>query len=170
MGDLVLHHFQTNWFGARADMATYFVLSSAYSRYGCWGATEDYRIPLTPKFNAIYALTGYTFVAAPPAPAPLTATPAAGVVTLGWGASAGASLYSVQRGTAPGGPYTVVATPATPGYTDARAAFGVTYYYIVTASINGIESLASNEVSAQAIVPETPVVPRQPKEHPPARK
>jgi hypothetical protein len=45
----------------------------------------------------------------------------------------------------------VLATPTTPGYTDSTAAPGVTYYYIVTASVSGITSLASNEVSAQGV-------------------
>lgn len=149
MNTLLLHHIRDNWFATGGDLFTYFVLSSAYSRYGCWGATEDYRIPVTPKFNALYTLTGYDFVAAPPAPAMLTAAGDGGHVVLTWGASAGATGYSVQRGTSPGGPYTVLATLATPGYADTSSSPGVTYYYIVTASVSGIESLASNEASAR---------------------
>jgi len=74
----------------------------------------------------------------PPAPAALTATVSGGQVVLSWGASAGATLYSVQRGTTPGGPYAVIATLTAPGYTDTSATPGVTHYYIVTASVSGV--------------------------------
>jgi len=165
MGALLLHHISDNWFATGGDMFTYFVLSSAYSRYGCWGATEDYRIPVTPKFQALYTLTGYDFIAMPPEPAALTATVSGRQVALSWGASAGATGYSVQRGTTSGGPYTVLATLTTPGYTDTSAMPGVIHYYIVTASVSGIDSLASNEVSAQAGPPRRvsphPVQPRR---------
>ena len=150
MNTLLLHHIRDNWFATGGDMFTYFVLSSAYSRYGCWGATEDYRIPVTPKFNALYTLTSYDFVAAPPAPASLIATDGGSQIALSWGASAGATSYSVKRGTSPGGPYTVLATPTASSYFDTSAAPGITYYYIVTASLSGIESLASNEAPARA--------------------
>ena len=164
MGALLLHHISDNWFATGGDLFTYFVLSSSYNRYGSWGATEDYRVPVTPKFQALYTLTGYDFVAMPPAPAALTAT-SGGQVVLNWGASAGATSYSVQRGTTPGGPYTVLATLTAPGYTDTSATPGVIHYYIVTASVSGIESLASNEASAQAGPPRRvsprPVQPRR---------
>ncbi len=166
MNTLLLHHIRDNWFATGGDMFTYFVLSSAYSRYGCWGATEDYRIPVTPKFNALYTLTGYDFVAAPPAPAALIATDGGSQIALIWGASAGAASYSVKRGTSPGGPYTVLATPTASSYFDTSAAPGITYYYIVTASVSGIESLASNEASARAGPPRwrppSPVRPTRP--------
>jgi len=151
MGTLLQHHIRDNWFATGGDLFTYFVLSSSYSRYGSWGATEDFRVPVTPKFQALYALTGYNFVAMPPTPSALTAiSSGTSQLVLSWGASTGAADYSVKRGTAPGGPYTVLTTLILPGYTDTSAAPGRTYYYVVTASVSGIESLASNEVSAQA--------------------
>ena len=44
------------------NIYNYFALVSQASRYGCWGATEDWkdRIPGPPKLQAIYELTGTT--------------------------------------------------------------------------------------------------------------
>lgn len=53
MGPLVEHHIVDNWFGQGGDMFGYFSLAGYYSRNGDWGATEDYRILTTPKYQAI---------------------------------------------------------------------------------------------------------------------
>jgi hypothetical protein len=53
MGPLVEHHLVDNWFGQGGDMFGYFSLAGYYSRNGDWGATEDYRILSTPKYQAI---------------------------------------------------------------------------------------------------------------------
>lgn len=146
IGDLLRHQISDNWFASGGDLFTYFVLSSTYSRYGSWGATEDYRIPVTAKFNALYSLMDYSFVAAPPAPTGLTAV-AGENVQLSWSDSEGATSYSVKRGLAPAGPYTEIARTSDPSFADTTAVRGVTYCYIVTAFQSGIESRASNEVS-----------------------
>ena len=148
MGELLEHHIAANWFATGGDLFTYFVLSSTFSRYGSWGATEDYRIPMTVKFNALYTLMDYPFVAAPAAPIGLAAAVnGSGQIDLTWNSSDGASTYSIQRGSVAGGPYTQVATTFDPSYSDSSAVSGMTYYYIVTALVSRIESLASNEAS-----------------------
>ena len=58
MGDLVTHEFRDNLFGAGVDLASYFSLASAGSRYGCWGALEDLSKLDTAKYKAILGLTG----------------------------------------------------------------------------------------------------------------
>jgi len=58
MGELVQHEFRDNLFGQGVDLASYFSLASAASRYGCWGATEDLSNLDTPKYKAIINLVG----------------------------------------------------------------------------------------------------------------
>jgi fibronectin type 3 domain-containing protein len=100
-------------------------------------------------------------LAAPPAPPTnLTATAGSSQVTLTWNSSAGASSYSVYRGTATGGESaTAIATgvTATP-YVDGTVVNGTTYYYVVTALNNVGPSSKSNEASAtpQLAAPGTP--------------
>jgi len=47
-----------DWFGRGGDMYMYFSHCSAYSRYGCWGLSEDIANLNTPKWQAIYSLAG----------------------------------------------------------------------------------------------------------------
>ena len=54
-----MHDAVTNWFEKGGDMYMYFAAPGAYSRYGCWGLSEDIRQTNTPKWQAIYELTGY---------------------------------------------------------------------------------------------------------------
>ncbi len=46
------------WFAMGGDMYMYFAAPGGYSRYGCWGLSEDIRQLDTPKWQAIYQLTG----------------------------------------------------------------------------------------------------------------
>lgn len=57
MKDLVLFDSK-NWFTMGGGLYMYFASPSAYSRYGCWGLSEDIRQLNTPKWQAIYELTG----------------------------------------------------------------------------------------------------------------
>ena len=70
---------------------------------------------------------------APPVPVNVTATPGNTQVTLAWSASSGATSYNVKRSTTSGGPYTTIASPATPGYTNTGLTNGTTYFYVVSA-------------------------------------
>jgi len=68
-------------------------------------------------------------------------------VRLNWSASAGATSYKVKRATVSGGPYTVIASPATNTYTDTTPVQGTTYYYVVSAVNAFGESANSLQVS-----------------------
>jgi fibronectin type 3 domain-containing protein/DNA-binding beta-propeller fold protein YncE len=85
---------------------------------------------------------------APSAPTNVTATPGNAQVVLTWSASSGATGYTVQRGTAPGGPYVQAGTPSTTTFTDSGLVNGRPYYYVVRATNTGGTSLPSAEVSA----------------------
>ncbi len=56
MGELVRRDLKDNWFDLGGDLFMYFTLSSAYSRYGCWGLTEDITKLDTPKYKAATSL------------------------------------------------------------------------------------------------------------------
>jgi fibronectin type 3 domain-containing protein len=82
------------------------------------------------------------------APLTVTATPGNGQATLTWAAVAGATGYKVKRSTTNGGPYTTVGTPTTNGFTDTGLTNTTTYYYVVSATNAGGESVNSSQVSA----------------------
>jgi hypothetical protein len=72
-------------------------------------------------------------------------------VRLRWSPLPDASCYHVYRGLASGGPYTKIADCYVTDrctYPDTDLMIGVTYYYVVTSVIGGVESLDSNRVSA----------------------
>ena len=81
-------------------------------------------------------------------PTGLTATPGNNQVILNWTAVSGATNYNVKRATTSGGPYTIIASPATTSYTDTTVINGTTYYYVVSALSGSGESPNSIEVSA----------------------
>jgi fibronectin type 3 domain-containing protein len=71
---------------------------------------------------------------------------------LTWNAVGGAGSYNVKRSLTSGGPYTTIATGvATTNYTDTGLAYGTTYYYVVSATVGGVESL--NSLEATVAVP-----------------
>ena len=79
----------------------------------------------------------------------LSATGGNSKVNLVWDAITDATSYTVKRSTTAGGPYTTIATDITEtSYTDTNVTNGTTYYYVVTAIVNGSESWSSNEASA----------------------
>ena len=59
MKQIVMDDVLKNWFGLPrpGDIYNYFSLASAYSRYGCWGATDDLSTLNTPKYQAIQQIT-----------------------------------------------------------------------------------------------------------------
>ena len=71
-------------------------------------------------------------------------------VILNWATSVGAAGYNVLRSTVSGGPYLIIASNVTATtYKDAAVIFGVTYYYVITATASeGAQSGMSSEVSA----------------------
>jgi len=84
----------------------------------------------------------------PAAPTNLTATPGNAVVTLTWTASTGATGYNVKRATTDGGPYTQLAAPTSPAYTDSSVTNGTEYFYVVSALNAAGESPDSAQASA----------------------
>lgn len=73
---------------------------------------------------------------------------ASGTISHAWDAVTGAS-YKVYRGTAQGGPYTLIASGVTAlAYQHPSLANGTPYYFVVKATISGVDSANSNEVSA----------------------
>jgi acid phosphatase type 7 len=98
-------------------------------------------------------------VSVPAAPQNLAAAPGNGQVALSWTASAGATSYRVKRSTTSGGPYTLVASPASANYVDSGLVNGTTYFYVVSA-VNDIgESADSSQVSATPAAPTVPAAP-----------
>jgi fibronectin type 3 domain-containing protein len=101
--------------------------------------------PNSNEVSTIPAATGTV----PAAPTGLVATPANNSVGLTWNTSAGATGYSVYRGTSPGGEAaTAIATPSTNSFTDNGVTNGTTYYYKVTARNAAGTSAASAEINA----------------------
>ncbi|MFN8158810.1 MAG: hypothetical protein U0R68_15440 [Candidatus Nanopelagicales bacterium] len=85
---------------------------------------------------------------APAAPTNLVATPGNATVGLSWTAPAGATSYAVYRGGV------VVATTATPTWTDTTVSNGTTYsYYVVAYKQNSPASAASATVTAKPVAP-----------------
>ena len=73
MDTLVQNHIRNTWFGNGGNLFGYFGLAGAYSRYGDWGATDDYRNLTTPKYDALVNLTGCERNSMPFAPGGLVA-------------------------------------------------------------------------------------------------
>jgi hypothetical protein len=92
---------------------------------------------------------------APPGPSGLKASGGTGQVSLSWTASAGATSYSVYRGTSAGGESaTPIATGLTaPSFTDTGLSSGTTYFYQVTAVNSAGQSPRSAEASASTAPP-----------------
>jgi fibronectin type 3 domain-containing protein len=151
MTNCILNDVRTNFFGqGHGDLYNYFTLSSAFSRYGCWGASDDITQRSGPKWQAIYNLTGYTPGSAPAAPTNLTASGGNTQVTLNWTGSAGATSYKVYRATTAGGEGTTPIASGITGttYTNTGLTNGTTYYFKVAAvNVNGTGS-QSGEASA----------------------
>jgi len=90
--------------------------------------------------------------APPAAPVVTGATPGSAQVVLTWTIPAGATSFTVKRGTAPKTYSTTVATGLVSGtYTDKSVTNGTTYYYVVDAVNAGGSSPDSNEVTATPV-------------------
>ncbi len=90
----------------------------------------------------------------PPAPAGVTGIALNGGVQLAWQPAAGATGYTIYRGTSAGSITTALSavggiTGTT--YTDTTAQNGTTYYYAVRSATSGVESLNSLVVQAKPV-------------------
>ena len=84
----------------------------------------------------------------PSAPAGVTVTLGTNRVILNWTATGGATSYTVKRATAPGGPYTTIASGLTsPTYTDTSRTSDVAYYYVIVAVNAFGSSSGSTEIA-----------------------
>jgi len=84
----------------------------------------------------------------PPSPASLGATAGNRQILLNWSASAGATSYTIKRGSSSGSETTLVTGITGTSYTDTNLNNGTTYYYLVTATGPGGTSGNSPEASA----------------------
>lgn len=103
--------------------------------------------------------TGYLVdINTPVVPTNLDAAAGNKEVNLKWDRVEGAINYNIKRSETPGGPYQKIAstTAGAITYSDSGLENGRTYYYVVSAIVNGIESPNSNEVSATPIAPPDP--------------
>jgi len=121
----------------------YYYVVSAYNSYG--QSANSAEVNATPT--------------APPPPAVptgLQATAGNTQVSLTWTAITAATSYHVKRSTTNGGPYTQVAAPISPNFTDTGLANGTAYFYVVSALNSAGESANSSPVSATPVAPATP--------------
>lgn len=70
-----------------------------------------------------------------------------GEIILSWAPSNGATHYNVKRSLDSSGPYTVLAGPNVPAYTDSGLTAGTRYYYVISADGPVGESGNSSVVS-----------------------
>ena len=103
-------------------------------------------VPVNGLWGAVLVHEGA--VIAPAAPANLKALEGESQVTLTWNAVPGATSYKVFRSYLSGGGYQEIAEVTGTSYIDTDVENGRTYYYVVRAVKDGLDSANSNEVSA----------------------
>jgi autotransporter-associated beta strand protein len=105
--------------------------------------------------NTIAALTFADVAIGPEPPSGLSATGGTGRISLTWSATTGATSYQVKRSTNSGGPYTTIASTATPTFNDVSVVSGTPYFYVVSAvstvGTSSSEGLDSTQATATAI-------------------
>ncbi len=91
----------------------------------------------------------------------LTAAAVNAQVQLHWNAHAGVTGYNLKRSLVSGGPYTtIVSNLVATNYIDATVGTCQTYYYVVTMTVGGVESVPSPEVSVTVPYLATPFTSR----------
>jgi autotransporter-associated beta strand protein len=133
---------------ARFGAGAYSIITGAKSI-----SADSFTLGAAPSgYNYALSASGgvLSLVVSPPTPPTgLSATAGDGAVRLNWNSSFGATSYDIKRGSASGGPYTVLSTGGTAtSQTDTTVIDGTTYYYVVSALNSAGESVNSNEVSA----------------------
>ncbi|WP_028547401.1 dockerin type I domain-containing protein [Paenibacillus sp. UNC451MF] len=92
------------------------------------------------------------------APANLLAHAGDGSVGLSWDTVTGATYYKVKRSTQSGGSFaTVAGNVYSSSYTDSNVINGITYYYVITAANDKLESAPSLQASAKPEAASLPV-------------
>jgi hypothetical protein len=112
--------------------------------------TRNGRISFGAALAALLALATFASASWAPPGAPSGVTPFAGdhEVSLAWASSAGASSYTILRGTSENNVTTPVGSTASTSFTDSTANNNVTYFYKVVAVSGAGNSPASQTVSA----------------------
>lgn len=87
----------------------------------------------------------------PPVPGALVATPGDGQVSLSWGASAGATVYTIWRKTGATGTYAKIGSSTTTTYLDSAASDGTTYVYKISAGNGSCDSDFDAEQTATPV-------------------
>ena len=119
---------------------------------GTWPGSPDGTTVFPQRMTVDYVRV-YGYLPAPPnAPTGLSVIAGNAKAYLSWDASAsGATGYKVKRAAASGGPYSLVASPATNIYTDAGVSGCASFYYVVSATNSAGES--TNSAEATVTVP-----------------
>ena len=121
-------------------------------------------LSITGTSGALSHTAGTTLLVNLDPPASVSAVPGAGKVTLSWPASVGGTSYQVKRSNISGGPYQMLACPATTNYLDTAVVGGTDYYYVVSAAYSGNpnaggSSADSNETRATPTTAQPPSCP-----------
>ena len=111
-----------------SDTTDLFSGVARYLRVTITGGSADY--------PSLYDVQIYGAVGPQPTatPAGLTATAAAAQINLAWLPVPGATSYQVKRALSPGGPFTLLASPAATTHADTTALPGLPYHYVVSAT------------------------------------
>jgi hypothetical protein len=111
---------------------------------------KKYRINITANvgFSEYTCIGEMEMMEAIEAPTNLLAIADTSKVNLSWDIVTGAETYNIKRSTTPKGPYTSIDTTSANTYTDNTVIEDSTYYYVVSAVNEGVESDNSNEVYA----------------------
>jgi serine protease len=134
---------------------------AALALSACWMETATLKSLLLGTVDPVASMSGITVTGgrlnankaliactSPVAPAGLAATAGNAQVALQWNASLGGIAYIIKRGSS-SGTETFLNWTVQTTFTDSTAVNGTKYYYIVKAvNANGVQSGASNEVSA----------------------
>jgi hypothetical protein len=119
---------------------------------GFGGVSEDRVVSNSGSYNATAALTLGVWVMQMAAFRTSAPPPSKHTVSIDWNPSpsTGVAYYNVYRGTASGGPYSLLGTNVTTtSYIDSTVQLGATYFYVTTAvDVKRMESLYSNEFPA----------------------
>jgi Carbohydrate esterase, sialic acid-specific acetylesterase len=107
--------------------------------------------------NTIAALTFADVAIGSAPPAGLSATGGPGQISLTWSATTGATSYQVKRSTNSGGPYTIIASTASPAFADLTVVAGTPYFYVVSAVSTVGTSSSEGLDSTQATATATPI-------------
>lgn len=143
-----------------ASIATLNANTTSYQDTGLAASTAySYRVRASNGGgSSAYSNTGSATTAAgstsaPATPTGLSATAGNAQVVLTWNASSAATSYTIKRATVSGGPYTVVGSSPSTGFTNTGLSNGTTYFYVVSAVNAGGESANSSSVSATPTAP-----------------